>query len=160
MAIKNYDRTSAVNYARKWAFGRNPAYYNFDALGGDCTNFVSQCVYAGAGIMNFTPVTGWYYISANSRTAAWTGVEYLYRFLTENKGAGPFGEEVTLPHLLVGDIVQFGNGNGDFYHSGIITAFYDNTPLITTHTFDALDRSIYSYSFQQIRFIHVSGVNI
>ena len=76
-----YNRIVAVNYARKWAFGRNPAYYNFDGIGGDFTNFVSQCLYAGSGIMNFTPIFGWYYLSLSDRTASWTGVEYLYNFL-------------------------------------------------------------------------------
>lgn len=37
-----YDRTAVVEYARKWAFSRNPQYYNFDAVGGDCTSFASQ----------------------------------------------------------------------------------------------------------------------
>ena len=36
-----YNRTAAVNYARKWALGRNPAYYDFEEIGGDCTNFAS-----------------------------------------------------------------------------------------------------------------------
>ena len=57
-----YDRKAAVEYARKWAYGRNPAYYDFSRLGGDCTNFASQCVYAGSDVMNYTPVLGWYYI--------------------------------------------------------------------------------------------------
>ena len=55
----HYDRSAAVAYARKWAFGRNPEYYDFGGIGGDCTNFVSQCLYAGAGVMNFTPELGW-----------------------------------------------------------------------------------------------------
>ena len=33
-----------LDYAQKWALSRNPAYYNFDDIGGDCTNFVSQCL--------------------------------------------------------------------------------------------------------------------
>ena len=41
MKIIAYDRKAAVEYARKWAYGRNPQYYNFDRLGGDCTNYVS-----------------------------------------------------------------------------------------------------------------------
>ncbi|MDE6790670.1 MAG: amidase domain-containing protein, partial [Clostridia bacterium] len=73
MAIKEYDRRAAVAYARRWAFSRNPNYFDFSNLGGDCTNFASQCVYAGSGIMNYTPVFGWYYISADNRTASWTG---------------------------------------------------------------------------------------
>lgn len=63
-----YDRAAAVNYARRWALGRNPVYYNFENVGGDCTNFTSQSIYAGAKIMNFTPVMGWYYRSSYDRT--------------------------------------------------------------------------------------------
>ena len=48
MPLIPYDRSAAVTYAHRWAFGRNPRYYNFDELGGDCTNFASQCLYAGA----------------------------------------------------------------------------------------------------------------
>ena len=43
---------------RRWALLRNPAYLDFHGLGGDCTTFVSQCLYAGAGVMNRTPVYG------------------------------------------------------------------------------------------------------
>ena len=50
-----YNRENAVAYAKKWAYGRNPKYYDFSDLGGDCTNFASQCIYAGSGIMNYTP---------------------------------------------------------------------------------------------------------
>ena len=34
-----YNRELAVQYAHKWAFGRNPAFTDFEELGGDCTNF-------------------------------------------------------------------------------------------------------------------------
>ena len=73
-----YDREAAVAYAKKWAFRRNPAFYDFSKIGGDCTNFASQCIYAGAKVMNYTPTFGWFYKSANDRTPSWTGVEYLY----------------------------------------------------------------------------------
>ena len=55
MIERDYDRSAVFNYAKKWAFGRNPDYYSFNKLGGDCTNFASQCIYAGAKVMNFTP---------------------------------------------------------------------------------------------------------
>ena len=57
--MSGYDRGATTAYARRWALGRNPAYYDFTELGGDCTNFVSQCLFAGSGVMNLTPVTGW-----------------------------------------------------------------------------------------------------
>lgn len=32
--MTNYDRASAVKYAHKWAFERNPRFYNYDKVGG------------------------------------------------------------------------------------------------------------------------------
>ena len=48
-----YYRDTAVSYADYWAYRRNPNYYSFDSIGGDCTNFVSQALYAANGVMNF-----------------------------------------------------------------------------------------------------------
>lgn len=33
MKVKKYDRQKAVEYASKWAYRRNPKYYNYDKLG-------------------------------------------------------------------------------------------------------------------------------
>ena len=101
-----YNRANAVAYAKKWAYGRNPKYYDFSDLGGDCTNFASQCIYAGSGVMNYTPTYGWYYISVNNRAPAWTGVDELYRFLTTNRGAGPRAILTDLSQIQNGDIIQ------------------------------------------------------
>ena len=60
MIFVEYDRERAVEYAKKWALGRNPEYYDYSDIGGNCTAFASQCVYAGCGIMNYTPDYGWY----------------------------------------------------------------------------------------------------
>lgn len=152
-----YNREAAVRYARAWALGRNPAYYDFEQIGGDCTNFASQCLYAGAGVMNFTPVTGWYYRSANDRAAAWTGVEYLYRFLTRNRGVGPYAMVVSAAEAMPGDIVQLGTLAGSFYHSPFITATQPEI-LVAAHTFDALDRPLSSYTYETARFLHIAGV--
>lgn len=100
-----YNRANAVAYAKKWAYGRNPKYYDFSDLGGDCTNFASQCIYAGSGVMNYTPTYGWYYISVNNRAPAWTGVDELYRFLTTNRGAGPRAILTDLSQIQNGDII-------------------------------------------------------
>ncbi|OYE06697.1 FG-GAP-like repeat-containing protein [Nostoc sp. 'Peltigera membranacea cyanobiont' 232] len=43
----SYDRQAAADYARKWANGRNPAYKDFSNVGGNCANFVSQCLIQG-----------------------------------------------------------------------------------------------------------------
>ena len=152
-----YDREAAVAYARKWAMSRNPAYYDFEDIGGDCTNFASQCIYAGAGQMNFTPVTGWFYESASNRSAAWTGVEYLYRFLTTNRSVGPYAHTVPQHLAMPGDIVQLGTATGIFYHSPVIVAV-SPVILVCAHTYDALDRPLSSYNFENARFLHIDGV--
>lgn len=152
-----YDRAAAVSYARRWALGRNPAYYNFEEIGGDCTNFASQCIYAGARTMNFTPVMGWYYRSSYDRTASWSGVEYLYNFLVNNRSVGPYAHIVTLNEAQPGDIVQLGTQTGAFYHSPVITSVSPMI-LVAAHTFDALDRPLSSYIYGIARFIHIDGV--
>ena len=158
MKTIEYDRLKALFYARRWAFARNPRYYNFDGLGGDCTNFVSQCLYAGSGVMNPTPVFGWYYKALNDRTASWTGVEFLYRFLIKNTAEGPFAEEVTLPYLRIGDVIQLGNAAGDFYHSCLVCGFRNGIPLVASHTYDAFNKPLASYIFAKARFLHIKGV--
>ena len=153
-----YNRDAAVAYAHKWALGRNPSYYNFENIGGDCTNFASQCIYAGAQTMNFTPVFGWYYRSVNDRTASWTGVEFLYDFLVNNQGLGPYAHLVPLKKAEPGDIVQLGT-EGGFYHSPVITAVTP-TIMVAAHTYDALDRPLSSYIYEIVRFIHIEGVRV
>ena len=43
----NYDRIAARDYAYKYWSSYNPAYISHKDNGGDCANFVSQCIHAG-----------------------------------------------------------------------------------------------------------------
>ncbi|MBR3640872.1 MAG: amidase domain-containing protein, partial [Oscillibacter sp.] len=105
--FRPYDRRSAVRYAHEWAYGRNPRFYDYEDLGGDCTNFASQCLYAGGAVMNYTPTFGWYYISANEKAPAWTGTEFLYNFLTRGEGTvGPIARECAIEEIRPGGLVQ------------------------------------------------------
>lgn len=158
MVVIPYDREAAVAYAKKWAFARNPAYYNFNELGGDCTNFASQCIYAGAGVMNFKPTFGWFYRSLNDRAPAWTGVEYLYNFLVANAGEGPFATNVPLEEVEIGDVVQLGRATGDFYHSPVVVDIRGGEIYIAAHSYDAYMRPLSSYRYYQARGIHILGV--
>lgn len=154
-----YDRAAALEYAIHWARGRNPRYLNFDKLGGDCTNFVSQCLHAGCKTQNYTPVFGWYYNRADDRAPAWTGVQYLSNFLLGNTTSGPYASETALSKLEVGDIIQLGN-HERFYHSLFVTAA-GKTPseiLVATHSFDTLNRVLESYTYHRLRCLHIEGV--
>jgi hypothetical protein len=156
----NYDRNKAVHYAHRWAHGRNPAYYDFDSIGGDCTNFISQCLYSGCGIMNYTRDTGWYYNSPNSRSAAWSGVEYLHRFLTNNRRTGPFASELPLTLAQVGDIVQLSFDGSRYEHSLFVVDVGGSMGNIeiATHTYDSDYRPLNTYTYQTARLLHIEGV--
>jgi len=157
-----YNRNAAIAYANRWALSRNPDFYDYSQIGGDCTSFVSQCVYAGSGVMNYTPDFGWYYINANDKSPSWTGVQFFYNFMTTNQGIGPFAEQRPLYALLPGDVIQLANESGSFYHSLFLLSVR-RTPrgrryYVASHSQDALNRNLSSYNFQNIRGIHILGV--
>lgn len=155
-----YDRIKAVEYAEKWAYLRNPDFYDFDDLGGDCTNFASQCLFAGSGVMNYP---AWYYYSINDRSPSWTGVEFLFDFLVKNKGIGPRGEETEIGKIIRGDLVQLDfEGEGRFAHTlFVVKAGRINDAsdiLIAAHTNDSYKRPLDTYGFKKVRFIHIKDV--
>ena len=163
-----YNRARAVEYARRWALSRNPLFIDFTGRGGDCTSFVSQCVFAGCGVMNYTETFGWYYISPTNRAPAWAGVDEFFDFITgapefvsANGGTGPRGVDVTnAAQIEVGDVIQLQNNRGEFYHSLLISEITDSDILICAHSDDALDRPISTYNFAALRVIHIENAAI
>lgn len=163
-----YNRQRAVEYAKRWALSRNPLFIDFTGGGGDCTNFVSQCIFAGTGVMNYTETFGWYYVSPEDRAPAWSGVDELYNFLLGlpdfsmvNGGTGPYGVEArTAGEVAVGDVIQLMNPEGEYYHTLIITGFEGGEPLVSAHTNDALDRRLSTYSYLSLRVIHILGARL
>lgn len=158
LAEKPYRRENAVNYARRYAFAQNPLFGDFRELGGNCTNFVSQCIYAGSCEMNYTPTFGWYYISLEERSPSWTGVEYFYNFMTENNGTGPFGREVGADNLEVGDVIQLARNQDGFYHTLIIVGFDSDEPLVAAQTVDTYARPLSTYNYDYLRYLKILGV--
>ena len=155
---KPYDRIAASEYARRWALDRNPLFFDYTGIGGNCTNFVSQCVFAGSCQMNFTPVFGWYYLNESARTASWTGVEFFYNFITQNEGVGPYGREVLPYEAMLGDVIQLGRNEDGYYHTLLIVGFAEDTYLVAAQSNDAYERSLDSYTYDYVRFIHIEGV--
>ena len=113
--------------------------------------------------MNYTPTFGWYFISLSERSPSWTGVVYLYNFLTRaERSVGPIAREVELSEIRPGDLVQL-SFNGETYQHTPVVVFAREPKtlgdiLIAAHSYDALDRPLDSYTFQKIRFLHVDGI--
>lgn len=163
---KRYNRENAVAYARRWALSRNPLFVDFTGRGGDCTSFVSQALLAGSCTMDYAETFGWYFISDGDRAPAWSGVEFLYAYLTgtgdyppNTQRSGPFGQEVGIRRAQVGDVIQLAR-EGDFYHTLLITGLERNDLLVAAHSDDALDRRLSTYTFDTARIIHVEGVRM
>ena len=161
LLIKPYIRERAVEYARRWALSRNPLFTDFTGQGGNCTNFVSQCVLAGSCTMNYTQTFGWYYISSSDRAPSWTGVEFFYDFMTRNTdGVGPFMREVRRWELEIGDVIQLANDEGDYYHTLIVSKIEGAVIYVCAQSNDALDRRLSTYDYVSARYLHVEGVRV
>lgn len=163
-----YDRDAAVAYAQKWALGRNPAYKDYELWGGDCTNFVSQCLQSGRIPLDHSgneEYKRWYWYSDKQRTPSWTSAELLYQYIMQNNNEktqnfGIYAREGAYNELEVGDIVQLVY-NGKAYHSLIITKVilegeYLVDYLICAHTLDLLDYPL-SMKEGEKRYIKILG---
>lgn len=162
MKMQTYDRRAAVAYAHAWAYGRNPAFYDYEKLGGDCTNFASQCVFAGSSVMDFTPTYGWYYIDANNKAPAWTGVPYFYNYMTRTeKTVGPVAQESSIDLILPGDVVQLSFDGTTWNHTPVVVFVAGNKPetlYVAAHSYDVDFRPLSSYQYKKVRYIHFIGV--
>ncbi len=156
--MKNFDKESAVIYARKHALKYNPDFMSFKGLGGDCTNYISQCLLAGGGVMNYSN-NGWFYVDSNNRAPSWTGVNFLTNFLLANKTPGFRVEIIKKENLQIGDIVQIRQNPNRFNHTMIVTKAYGGKVFVSAHSNDCLDKSLDDYKYIEIMCLRIIGVN-
>lgn len=157
--IKDYDRKKAVDYARRWALERNPKYGDFSGMGGDCTNFISQCLLAGDGVMNYDYIKGWFFVDMSNRSPSWTSVAFLQRFLLrKDEGKGPIAQIVKLEDLEVGDLVQIRQNPSYFNHSVIVSDIIGGEIFVCAHSNDALDKRLNSYYAKAFMPLRILGI--
>ncbi|MBQ3640280.1 MAG: amidase domain-containing protein [Clostridia bacterium] len=168
LIMNRYRRDRALTYARRWALDRNPLFTDFSGIGGNCTNFASQCVLAGSCVMNYTPDFGWYYVSPEERAPAWSGVDYFYDFLTgaptfeaRNGGIGPYAVEVPREAVEIGDVIQIAAEGDEWSHTMVVSAVReDGEILVCAHSVDSLDRPLSTYEYENVRYLHILGVRV
>ena len=154
--IKPYNRRSAVAYAHKWALGANPDFYHFGGIGGDCTNFISQCLLAGGGEMIEKP-NGWFYVSKDYRSPSWTSVEALQNFLLD-QNEGLVASISDISSLEEGDIVQLRQNKDRFNHTLIITKKVESEIYVCAHSNDALDKNLNEYYYIERIGLHIECI--
>jgi hypothetical protein len=146
-----YLRSAAVNYALTYGLKPNPKYRYLPLINdssGDCANFISQCLLAGGAQMDFNAVRPWWYRHATNRSQdtwaiSWTVAHSLYYYLrvnAEKNSAYIKGLEVTNRRdLELGDLIFFEDNRGRIFHSAIVSGFSLGEPLITHHSFEAVN---------------------
>jgi hypothetical protein len=130
-----YDRLKAVQYAETWWNSYNPAFKKFEE--NDCTNYISQCLYAGGAPMRGYPTRGHgWWIRGNNWSWSWPIAHALQLYLSSSK-TGLRAREVSRPdELMLGDVICYDfEGDGRFNHNTIVTGYdYYGMPLVNAHT--------------------------
>lgn len=178
LAVNSYNRTNAINYAQTYYnyAHKNTAYfsmYSNDGYGGDCTNFVSQVIYAGAPKMNNTgnKSTGWWYNNKGTSSTAddtwsnsWSVVSNMYSFLTANTSSGPYGVSTTVCSMLPGDVVQLNNGSSWFHEVALhqkLNVTHNCSDLVNYtiigHDTDRYNYPLTNYATYSLRYITIMG---
>lgn len=139
-----YDRSKAKQYADTWWNEANPNFIHFDV---DCTNFVSQCLYAGNAPMHYTGKRdqGWWYVDSNNQekwSFSWSVSHSLYWYLNTSSSYLK-AERVNSPEqLTIGDVIIYDwDGNENYQHSAIVADVDKNgMPLVNAHTANSKHR--------------------
>ncbi|TLS48964.1 amidase domain-containing protein [Paenibacillus antri] len=135
-----YDREAARDYAERHWNEPNPQFIHFDV---DCTNYVSQCLYAGGAPMAYSAgrESGWWYRGrSGSRehwSYSWSVAHALHWYLMGGRNEGLAADRVPAPEdLAIGDVICYDfDGDGRFEHSAIVTgADGSGMPLVNAHT--------------------------
>lgn len=131
----SYSASRGAEYAKKYAKDANSSFY---AASADCTNFVSQCIWAAYGGWNSSMsttkmtsnisnkvrmVSGSWYAGSGGGSSNWESVNNLWSYATSNSGNGPKAKGynnggkytgIQPIDISVGDVLQV-SGNGKSY---------------------------------------------
>ncbi|MGL4107981.1 amidase domain-containing protein [Clostridium sp. LP20] len=143
-----YNPLKSIAYAQRHALNYNKDFKSFDKEGGDCTNFISQCInHGGISVSN----------TWKPYTHPWLRVNELYYYLLRRG----LGQDITnIKPYPIGSIIQFySNKKGFFSHSGIITKELANGDyLYCCHSYDKINfplSEIFPLMYDKIRVVEI-----
>ncbi len=184
-----YNSNGAVNWAKKYWQNYSDEFVNLgdqEWEGGDCTNFVSQCLRAGGAENDTKGSFKWYYnkkgiSSGKNMDFSWTwstarGLNSILLGNYRKNEFGPKGTEKTIlgdsnytgelgEYINTGDIIQYEfTSSAGIKHSAIIVGMVQNTaakryePVIATHSFDSWNLP-WTKDAYKTHFVHITGIN-
>ncbi len=133
---RNYNRPAAVAYAEKWWNDYNPAFRAFPV---DCSNFVSQCLWAGSFPMvgGARRDQGWWYRGNGGPRDTWSYSWAVAHSLRWYLAGSPLVQAAaSAAELRLGDVISYDfTGDGRWEHSTVVTGFdASGQPLVNAHT--------------------------
>lgn len=166
LSLQPYNASYAAAWAYQYALQNNPSpwhTYSSDE-GGDCTNFVSICLYKGD--IPFDTVGDprynqrWFWNNTSNYTPTWTGVIPLWDYAINDGGVGLSASSVDRQNAYTGDIVQFNNGS--WHHSAFINNAYTYNDyrfiFICCHSANQQDVNLDNYLASETRrYLHING---
>jgi Putative amidase domain len=135
MSVGYYNWDAATLYAAQWFNGRNPAYANYEP--NDCTNFVSQAMYAGGEVKISGWDAGWNCCNGSGQalSLSWINVN-AHRNWMLNNGRGYSASSASA--LVYGDLIYYKwSGDSIPNHATMVTG-YDGSGnrLVSMHSPD------------------------
>jgi len=145
-ASYTYNVSKAIAYADKYCINYNSSYNSYKGRGGDCANFVSQCLYAGG----FKQDSVWY-----KHSVAWINV------MKQIAHFKPYGKFLTAnnSNLIKGNPIYFDwNGDGVYDHATICAGRNSSgVAILDSHTKDLYHATWTNWSFKKAATIQLRG---
>ena len=141
-----YNVSNAIAYADKYCINYNTSYNSYKGRGGDCANFVSQCLYAGG----FKQDSVWY-----KHSVAWINV---MKQIAHFKAYGTF-LNASNSNLLKGNPIYFDwNGDSTYDHATICVGRNNSgIAILDSHTKDLYHATWTNWSFKKAATIQLRG---
>jgi len=153
-----YNRDKAKAYIDKYCLNKNDDYYDYSDEGGNCQNYVSQCINAGGIEMDYSD-SEWYYNYPLEYSSSWTSTYWFYEYITENENDGIVAiSDNNLYYGQIGDVIQVGYDD-EYRHSTIISDIVDGHILINSNSVDLTNYPIDAYVYPLKRLIIILGSN-
>ena len=168
----NYDRKAAVEYNYQYVTKRNPEYFAFDGIGGNCQNLVSQSLHAGGIPFDLSGDYKWKSYSseldetgdAKGRTSSWTGTQNFYDYVKHNDKKGICADsDVNMFYAEIGDVGHV--GYIDFSHAVLVVELIKDSNgntidfLVNANSVNVKDFPFMAYIYPNKRIIKILGYN-
>lgn len=170
-----YNGQAAANYALRHWNNPNPNWCDYTNQGGDCTNFVSQCLLAGGWRQktgSYCSSSSWFHNgkgkcwntpSVKNYSCSWTQARDFYSYLQASRSASHTHMAYSSIYPRVGDVIQLSSG-GEARHTMIVTRVENGVPYVTYRNAAGYradyDVEIKDYAIlQRATYWHINGVN-